>query len=114
MLDLGHIAFRRDDTAAARRDGDHSAKSSPRTSTSSAPSGALMAASSPPFSSDPENRTASMTGGGVSGPGTALGDDPLEAEGGLEDVAQNDWRLDVTGVQVRRNRACGGIDLACG
>lgn len=103
VLDLGHIAFRRDDAAAAaKREGGQSAKSSLRPS---APSDALLAAS--PFSSDPENHAAS--GGGMFGPGTIV-DDPLMVDEGFEDVAQNDWRLDVSGVQVRRNRSCGAAE----
>lgn len=58
-----------------------------------------------------ENPTAS--GGDMFGPGTLMEDPLVVAERASDDVALNDWRLDVSGVQVRRSKwACGGIDRA--
>lgn len=109
VLDLGHIAFRRDDTAAVRREGGQSVQSPPR---AAAPADALLAAAAlPVFSSDTENGTASAAVGGVFGPRMIVDDPPVMVED-LGDVAQSDWRLDVSGVQVRRNRPCGGTGRA--
>lgn len=94
MLDLGHIAFRRDDTV--QREGGQSARSSPG---APAPSDALSAAS--PFSSN------ATSGRGEFGTGAVV-DEPL----GLADVVQNNWQLDISGVQVRQDRLCGGTGLA--
>lgn len=91
VLDLGHIAFRRDDTV--RRAGEHSVESPRPNSQFSSPR--VTRASE--FSPDDPGYAAS--GAGVPGQGMLM-NDPLVVAGGSEDVAQNDWRLDVSGVQV--------------
>lgn len=101
VLDLGHIAFRRDETTARKVFDveEKSARSSPGAPT--APAEALPAAAAPP-SSDPESRVASA--GGELAPGATVQIPPVAEGGGVEDVdvARNDWRLDVSGVQVRK------------
>lgn len=83
VLDLGHIAFRRDD--ALRRDVIEN------------PPGDSPLAFPPVIDVDVPSSSVE----GVSAPGL-LTADPLVVDA-PEDIAQDDWLLDVTGVQVRMN-----------
>lgn len=95
MLDLGHIAFRRDDTV--RRAGEQPVESpGPDSRFASAPV-TRVAECSADVPADVPGYTA--VGTGVPGQEMFV-NDPLVVAGGSEDVAQNDWRLDISGVQV--------------
>lgn len=106
VMDLGHIAFRRNETTVRPPAGaEHSADPPRGGSTPAPPPAAASLRPDPP-------RIHAASEAVVSGSGT-LGNRPLVvAAGGSRGSAKtDDWRLDVTGVQVRRDT--GGCFFFC-